>query len=90
MVINLTNNINNLFIEKGELDNEEIINWFSMNEKFIEKMIKSYIREYGWAFGGASEMYLDLKQLYREYPYDLEEKYGEELSPSTYSILMAA
>lgn len=80
MIIDLTKNINNLHIEENELDNEKIISWFFMNENFIKKMIESYIREYGWAFGGASEMYLDLKQLYREHPYDLEEKYGEESS----------
>ena len=88
MNINLRNM--SYIIEKGELDNENIIRWFSMNEKFIEKIVESYIRDYGWAFGGASELYLDLKQLYRAHPYDMEEKYGEELSPSTYSILMAA
>lgn len=90
MIIDLTKTINNLHIEENELDNEKIISWFFMNKKFIEKLVNSYIRNYGWAFGGASEMYLDLKQLYRTHPYDMEEKYGEELSPSTYSILMAA
>lgn len=90
MIIDLTKQINNLHIEENELDNEKIISWFFMNENFIKKLIDSYIREYGWAFGGASEMYLDLKQLYKNHPYDLEEKYGEELSPTAYSILMAA
>ena len=90
MIIDLTKQINNLHIEENELDNEKIISWFFMNENFIKKLIDSYIREYGWAFGGASEMYLDLKQLYKNHPYDLEEKYGEELSPTVYSILMAA
>ena len=90
MIIDLTKQINNLHIEENELDNEKIISWFFMNEKFIKKLINSYIRNYGWAFGGASEMCLDLKQLYKNHPYDLEEKYGEELSPTVYSILMAA
>ena len=90
MRIDLTKNINNLFIEENELNNEKIIGWFFMNKKFIEKLISSYIRNYGWAFGGASEIHLDLKQLYKNHPYDLEEKYGEELSPTAYSILMAA
>ena len=80
MIINLINN--KIFIEEGELDNENIISWFSINEKFIENLVESYIRDYGWAFGGASEMHLDIKQFYREHPYNLEEKYGEELSPS--------
>ena len=80
MIINLINN--NISIEEGELDNENIVKWFYMNEKFIENLIESYIRDYGWAFGGASEMHLDIKQFYREHPYNLEEKYGEELSPS--------
>lgn len=75
-------------LEEGELDNKQINRWFSMNENFIEKLIKDYIRNYGWAFGGASEMYLDIKQLYRDHPYNLEEKYGEE-NPS-YFLLMAA
>ena len=82
MIIDLTKNRNNLYIEENELDNEDIKKWFSINEKFIEKFIESYIRNYGWAFGGTFEMCLDLKQLYREHPYNLEEKYGEELSPS--------
>ena len=80
MIIDLINN--KIFIEEGELDNENIISWFSINEKFIENLVESYIRDYGWAFGGASEMHLDIKQFYREHPYNLEEKYGEELSPS--------
>ena len=80
MIIDLINI--EIFIEEGELDNENIISWFSMNEKFIENLVESYIRDYGWAFGGASEMHLDIKQFYREHPYNLEEKYGEELSPS--------
>lgn len=84
MRIDLTKNINNISIEEEELD-ENVINWFSMNENFIEKIIKSYIRDYGWAFGGASEMYLDIKQLYRDHPYNLEEKYGEE-NPSYYLL----
>ena len=82
MIIDLTKNRNNLYIEENEFDDEDIISWFSINEKFIEKFIESYIRDYGWAFGGAFEMRLDIKQLYREHPYNLEEKYGEELSPS--------
>ena len=82
MIIDLTKNRNNLYIEENELDDEKIVSWFSINEKFIEKFIESYIRDYGWAFGGAFEMRLDIKQLYREHPYNLEEKYGEELSPS--------
>ena len=82
MIIDLTKTINNLYIEENELDDEKIIYWFSINEKFIEKFVESYIRDYGWAFGGAFEMHLDIKQLYREHPYNLEEKYGEELSPS--------
>ena len=89
MIIDITKTINNISIEEGELDNEKIISWFSMNEKFIEKFIESYIRDYGWAFGGAFEMHLDIKQLYREYPYNLEEKYGEELSPSISLPLVA-
>lgn len=80
LIINLINN--DISIEEGELLDRNIKNWFSMNEKFIEKLIKSYIRDYGWAFGGASEMHLDIKQFYREYPYNFGEKYGEELSPS--------
>ena len=80
MIINLVNNT--FDIEEGELDNENIKKWFSINEKFIENLIEIYIRDYGWAFGGASEIHLDLKKLYREHPYNLEEKYGEELSPS--------
>ena len=80
MIIDLINN--KIFIEEGELDNENIISWFSINEKFIENLVESFIRDYGWAFGGASEMHLDIKQFYREHPYNLEEKYGEELSPS--------
>ena len=82
MIIDLTKNRNNLYIEENELNDEKIVSWFSINEKFIEKFIESYIRNYGWAFGGAFEMRLDLKKLYREHPYNLEEKYGEELSPS--------
>ena len=82
MIIDLTKTINNIHIEENELDDEKIKRWFSINEKFIEKFIESYIRDYGWAFGGAFEMHLDIKQLYREHPYNLEEKYGEELSPS--------
>ena len=82
MIIDLTKNRNNLYIEENEFDDEDIISWFSINEKFIERLIESYIRDYGWAFGGAFEMRLDIKQLYREHPYNLEEKYGEELSPS--------
>ena len=89
MNIDITKTINNISIEEGELDNEKIISWFSMNEKFIEKFIESYIRDYGWAFGGAFEMHLDIKQLYREHPYNLEEKYGEELSPSISLPLVA-
>ena len=89
MIIDITKTINNISIEEGELDNEKIISWFSMNEKFIEKFIESYIRDYGWAFGGAFEMHLDIKQLYREHPYNLEEKYGEELSPSISLPLVA-
>lgn len=80
MIIDLINN--EFSIEEGELDNENIVKWFSMNEKFIENLVESYIRDYGWAFGGASEMHLDIEQFYREHPYNLEEKYGEELSPS--------
>ena len=80
MIINLVNNT--FVIEEGELDNESIKKWFSINEKFIENLIESYIRDYGWAFGGASEIHLDIKQFYMEHPYNLEEKYGEELSPS--------
>lgn len=80
MIINLINN--NIHVEDNELNNENIKKWFSMNEKFIENLVESYIRDYGWAFGGASEMHLDIKQFYREHPYNLEEKYGEELSPS--------
>ena len=80
MIINLVNNT--FDIEEGELDNENIKKWFSINEKFIENLIESYIRDYGWAFGGASEIHLDIKQFYMEHPYNLEEKYGEELSPS--------
>ena len=79
MIINLVNNT--FDIEEGELDNENIKKWFSINEKFIENLIESYIRDYGWAFGGASEIHLDIKQFYMEHPYNLEEKYGEELSP---------
>ena len=82
MIIDLTKNRNNFYIEENELDDEKIVSWFSINEKFIEKFIESYIRDYGWAFAGAFEMHLDLKKLYREHPYNLEEKYGEELSPS--------
>ena len=89
MIIDITKTINNISIEEGELDNEKIISWLSMNEKFIEKFIESYIRDYGWAFGGAFEMHLDIKQLYREHPYNLEEKYGEELSPSISLPLVA-
>ena len=89
MIIDITKTINNISIEEGELDNEKIISWFSMNEKFIEKFIESYIRDYGWAFGGAFEMHLDIKQLYRDHPYNLEEKYGEELSPSISLPLVA-
>jgi hypothetical protein len=89
MIIDLSRQINNLHIEENELDNEKINNWFFMNEKFIKKLISSYIRNYGWAFGGASEMCLDLKKLYREHPYDLEEKYGEE-STSSVHLPMAA
>ena len=89
MIIDITKTINNISIEEGELDNEKIISWFSTNEKFIEKFIESYIRDYGWAFGGAFEMHLDIKQLYREHPYNLEEKYGEELSPSISLPLVA-
>ena len=89
MIIDITKTINNISIEEGELDNEKIISWFSMNEKFIEKFIESYIRDYGWAFGGAFEMHLDIKQLYREHPYNLEEKYGEELSQSISLPLVA-
>ena len=80
MIINLVNNT--FDIEEGELDNESIKKWFSINEKFIENLIESYIRDYGWAFGGAYEIHLDIKQFYMEHPYNLEEKYGEELSPS--------
>ena len=82
MIVDLTKINNNLYIEENELDNEDIISWFSINEKFIEKFIERYIRDYGWAFAGAFEMHLDLKKLYREHPYNLEEKYGKELSPS--------
>ena len=82
MIIDLTKINNKLYIEENELDNEDIISWFSINEKFIEKFIERYIRDYGWAFAGAFKMYLDLKKLYREHPYNLEEKYGKELSPS--------
>lgn len=89
MVIDLTKINNILYIEENELDDEDIKKWFSINEKFIEKFIESYIRDYGWAFGGAFEMHLDIKQLYREHPYNLEEKYGEELSPSI-SLSMVA
>ena len=80
MIIDLVNN--DIYIEEGELIDINIKRWFSMNEKFIERLVESYIRDYGWAFGGASEMHLDIKQFYREHPYNLEEKYGEELSPS--------
>ena len=86
MIIDLTN-INNISIEGEELDGN-IVSWLSMNEKFIERLIESYIRDYGWAFGGASELHLDIKQLYRDHPYNLEEKYDEE-NPS-YFLLMAA
>lgn len=82
MIIDMTKEEKNIHIEENELNDESIKNWFSMNEKFIENLVESYIRDYGWAFGGASEMHLDIKQFYREYPYNLEEKYGEELSPS--------
>ena len=78
MIIDLTKTINNLHIEENELDNEKIISWFFMNKKFIEKLVSSYIQNFRWAFGGTSEMYLDLKQLYKAHPYNLEEKYGEE------------
>ena len=80
MIIDLVNN--DIYIEEGELIDINIKRWFSMNEKFIERLVESYIRDYGWAFGGASEMHLDIKQFYMEHPYNLEEKYGEELSPS--------
>ena len=80
MIIDLVNNY--IYIEEGELIDINIKRWFSINEKFIERLVESYIRDYGWAFGGASEMHLDIKQFYREHPYNLEEKYGEELSPS--------
>ena len=83
MIVDLTKINNNLYIEENELDNEDIISWYFMNKKFIEKFIERYIRDYGWAFAGAFEMHLDLKKLYREHPYTLEEKYGEELSPSS-------
>lgn len=85
MIIDFSKNINT--IEEGELNSERINSWFSMNENFIEKLIRNYIHDYGWAFGGASEMYLDIKQLYRDHPYNLEEKYGEE-NPS-YFLLAA-
>lgn len=89
MRIDLTKNID-FYIEEGELEDIEIYDWFSMNKKFIENLIIGCIRNYGWAFGGAPEMYLDLKKFYREHPYNLEEKYRGELSPTTYSLLMAA
>lgn len=89
MRIDLTNVNNNITIEENELDSEQMIKWFFINEKFIKKLVESYIRNYGWAFGGASEMRLDIKQLYREHPYNLEEKYGEESTPSVH-LPMAA
>ena len=87
MIIDLVNN--DIYIEEEELIDINIKRWFSMNEKFIERLVESYIRDYGWAFGGASEMHLDIKQFYREHPYNLEEKYGEELSPSIYLPMVA-
>ena len=79
-------NLINMDIEMESLD-INIRKWFSMNKKFILNMVKSYIRNYGWAFGGASEMYLNLEQLYKEHPYNLQEKYGEEAKP--YYLLAA-
>ena len=89
MIIDITKTINNLHVEENEFNNESIKKWFFMNEKFIEKLVNSYICDYGWAFGGASEMCLDIEQFYREHPYNLEEKYGEELSPSISLPLVA-
>lgn len=84
MKINLINNA----IEMGNLNlDDNIKNWFKMNEEFILNMIEKFIRDYGWALGGASEMYLNLKELYNEHPYNLEEKYGAIYAPY---YLMAA
>jgi hypothetical protein len=78
MRINITNKID-FYIEKEELDDVKINEWFSINKKFIENMIKSHIHNYGYAFGGASELYFDIKEFYREHPYNLEEKYSGSL-----------
>lgn len=79
-------NLISMDIEMESLD-INIRKWFNMNKKFILNMVRSYIRNYGWAFGGASEMYLNLEQLYKEHPYNLEDKYGES---KPYYILAAA
>ena len=83
MKINL---VNNNIIEMENLD-EKIKSWFEMNEEFISNMITKFIRDYGWAFGGASELHLDIKELYNEHPYNLAEKYGAIYAPY---YLMAA
>lgn len=57
--------------------NEKIGKWYLENFGFIMNLIQSYIKKFGWAFGGASEMFLNIEELYREHPYNLKEKYGE-------------
>lgn len=75
MKINL-NNYKNFIIEYIP-SNEKIDRWYLENFGFIMNLIQSYIKKFGWAFGGASEIYLDVYALYKEHPYNLEEKYGE-------------
>lgn len=68
--------------------NDEIEKWYMSNFGFIMNLIRSYIKDFGWAFGGASEMFLNIEELYREHPYNLKDKYGEESKP--YYLLAAA
>ena len=71
--------------------NDNIEKWYLENFGFIMKLIRSYIKDFGWAFGGASELYLDMDTLYKEHPYNLEDKYGEETKTvKPYYILSAA
>lgn len=67
--------------------NKKIDSWYAENFDFIMNLIRSYIKHFGWAFGGASEMFLNIEELYRDHPYNLGDKYGATSKP--YYLLAA-
>ena len=79
------------------LDDDKFVDWLGMNWEYISQAVENFCYNDAWCCGGVFEVELDILQIYKNAPYDLEAKYREthpevkeESIVLTYRMLLAA